>query len=112
MNYIAMGSRLREERLKQNLTQEQLAECVNVSTAYIGQIERGERNVALDILIKIVNKLGITIDYVLEESYTNKYNDNHIFFVIKKMLEDRSPKDIETVCAILNTLLNCLDNYV
>lgn len=38
-----LGRRIREERLKLNLTQEKLAEDVNLSMAYIGQIERGER---------------------------------------------------------------------
>ena len=41
MDYIALGQRIREERLKLNLTQEKLAEDVGVSTTYIGQIERG-----------------------------------------------------------------------
>lgn len=40
MDYHALGKRIREERLRLNLTQEKLAEEVGVSTAYIGQIER------------------------------------------------------------------------
>ena len=43
-----LGRRIREERLKLNLTQEKLAEDVNLSMAYIGQIERGERSLTLD----------------------------------------------------------------
>ena len=43
MNYIDLGRRIREERQKLNLTQEKLSESINVSTTYIGQIERGER---------------------------------------------------------------------
>lgn len=42
MNYSASGKRVREERLRLNLTQEKLAEDVNISTAYLEQIERGE----------------------------------------------------------------------
>ena len=51
MEHQALGKRIREERLKLNLTQEKLAEDVNLSTAYIGQIERGERSLTLDNLI-------------------------------------------------------------
>lgn len=111
MNKVSMGSRIREERLKSNLTQEQLAECVNVSTAYIGQIERGERNASLEILVQIVNTLGITIDYVLEESYVNKYNDTRMLFMIKRMLEGRNELETDTAVAVLHTLLECLDRY-
>lgn len=50
MEQQALGKRIREERLKLNLTQERLAEDVNLSTAYIGQIERGERSLTLDVI--------------------------------------------------------------
>lgn len=68
MNYIDLGRRIREERQKLNLTQEKLSEAINVSTTYIGQIERGERCPTLDTLIKICNSLGVSIDYLLHDS--------------------------------------------
>ena len=70
MNYIDLGRRIREERQKLNLTQEKLSESINVSTTYIGQIERGERCPTLDTLIRISNSLGVSIDYLLRESVT------------------------------------------
>ena len=70
MNYTDLGRRIREERQKLNLTQEKLAEAINVSTAYIGQIERGRRCPTLDTLICIANTLGVSIDYLLRESLT------------------------------------------
>ena len=42
MDYIYLGKRIREERLKKHLTQEQLAEYSDISLSYMGQIERGE----------------------------------------------------------------------
>jgi len=68
MEHQALGKRIREERLKLNLTQEKLAEDVNLSTAYIGQIERGERSLTLDNLIAVVNRLGVSVDYLLSDS--------------------------------------------
>ena len=47
VNYELLGKRIKAERNKLNLTQEKLAEDVDISTAYLGQIERGERNVTL-----------------------------------------------------------------
>ena len=61
MEQQALGKRIREERLKLNLTQERLAEDVNLSTAYIGQIERGERSLTLENLVAVANRLGVTI---------------------------------------------------
>ena len=68
MNYKALGRRIREERLKLNLTQEKLAENIELSTAYIGQIERGERSLTLETLTLLVSRLGITIDYLMSDS--------------------------------------------
>lgn len=68
MEQQALGKRIREERLKLNLTQERLAEDVKLSTAYIGQIERGERSLTLENLTAVANRLGVSVDYLLSDS--------------------------------------------
>lgn len=65
MDYKKLGKRIREERLRLNLTQEHLSEEIGISTAYLGQIERGERNITLDKLITLTNRLGVTVDFLL-----------------------------------------------
>lgn len=51
--YIDMGSRLRQERVRLNYTQEQIAEVLNMSTAYYGKIERGVHGLSLQKLLLI-----------------------------------------------------------
>ena len=68
MDYVFLGKRIREERLRLNLTQEKLAEACGISTAYLGQIERGERCITLDKLIPLANCLGTTIDFLLSDN--------------------------------------------
>jgi len=53
------GERLRELRTERSLTQEQLAELAGVDRNYIGQIERGERNVALVNIVRIAHALKV-----------------------------------------------------
>ena len=53
------GERLREIRTERGLTQEQLAEAAGVDRNYIGQIERGERNVALVNIVTIAGALKV-----------------------------------------------------
>ena len=62
---VMLGKRIREERIELNLTQETFAENVDLTTAYIGQIERGERNLTLKNLVKVSNRLGVSVDYLL-----------------------------------------------
>ena len=62
MDYKRLGERIREERLRLHLTQARLAEAVDISDTYMGAIERGERSLTLDSLVRIVNRLGVAAD--------------------------------------------------
>jgi transcriptional regulator with XRE-family HTH domain len=50
---IKFGQKIRQERLKQNLSQEELAEKANLHRTYIGMIERAEKNITLINIEKI-----------------------------------------------------------
>ena len=52
------GQRLREQRLKQNLTLEQLAEKANLSPNYVGMVERGLKEPGLATIVKLLNGLN------------------------------------------------------
>lgn len=54
-----VGDRIRAIRKAKGLTQQQLAELANLDDAYIGAVERGERNFSIDTLEKIVTTLQI-----------------------------------------------------
>ena len=54
------GDNLRIHRLKQNLSQEQLADICSLHRTYIGSVERGERNISLENIVSISRALGIT----------------------------------------------------
>lgn len=49
IDYKLIGERIRNQRIKQNLTQEQLAEKVDITTVYLSRIENGHAKPALDI---------------------------------------------------------------
>ena len=68
MDYALLGKRIRDERLLLRLTIEQLAEKVNKSTNYIGQIERCDGKPSLETIVDIANALGTTVDSLLRDS--------------------------------------------
>lgn len=61
-----MGERLRIQRKQQHLTQEQLAECLNISIKHYSEAERGLTGLSVENLIKISEILGISLDYLLK----------------------------------------------
>jgi transcriptional regulator with XRE-family HTH domain len=54
-----VGDRVRDIRKSKGLTQQKLAELSNLDDAYIGSVERGERNFSIDSLEKIVVALKV-----------------------------------------------------
>lgn len=107
MDYKRLGQRIRKERLKLGLTQANLSEDVDISEAYMGQIERGERNLALDTLIRLANRLSVSVDYLLKDSIDDS-NDN-IINQLRQLIENRSMEHKQLVLDVIKTILSHLD---
>ncbi|MBI3887578.1 helix-turn-helix transcriptional regulator [Candidatus Microgenomates bacterium] len=56
----SIGKNVRQIREKKNITQEQLAFDAGLNRAYIGYIERGERNPSTETLVKIAKALKVS----------------------------------------------------
>lgn len=64
---IKFGKKVREERLKQNLSQEQLASKADVHRTYIGMIERAEKNITLENIEKIAKALSLNLSDLFQD---------------------------------------------
>ncbi|HWJ62000.1 MAG TPA: helix-turn-helix transcriptional regulator [Acidimicrobiales bacterium] len=56
---VLLGKRLRELRLERELTQERLADAAGLHWTYIGQIERGERNLTAKNVLRLERGLDL-----------------------------------------------------
>lgn len=63
---LKFGDKVRIERHKQNMSQEEFSDLVGVHRTYIGMIERGEKNITLENIEKIAKALKIPISKLLE----------------------------------------------
>ena len=82
MDYRYLGKRIRDRRKELRISQEKLAEMADLTTSYIGQIERAERKLSLETLVSISNALLVTVDFLLKDSiildndeYINRLNN-------------------------------------
>ena len=58
VDYVKMGKRIREARKAQNLTQEAASEKCDITSAYYGNIERGDKKMSIETnVIKIIVSL-------------------------------------------------------
>lgn len=86
---------IRKRRKEKNYTLEQLAEKLNVSTTFIGQIERAKGKPSLETLVKIANVLEISPDSLLFGDLNTQSGNNHFTKKITELTENFSSKDKE-----------------
>lgn len=66
MDRKVLGQQIRARRQYLKLTQEQLAERMDVSTTYIGLVERGERSITLEKILQLADCLQISLADLLQ----------------------------------------------
>lgn len=71
-----IGSKFQEYRLKNNLTQNQVAELTGLEPRHISQIERGLSKGSIDTLIKLCNVYQITPDIILYDLLEKNVKNN------------------------------------
>ena len=108
MDYMRLGERIREERLKLGLTQAKLAEDIDISDTYMGAIERGERSLTLDTLVRLVNRLGVTIDYLLADSVSD--NDTNIVNQFRQITDGQPLERKQMALNVLRTIFSYFDS--
>ena len=102
MDYKRLGQRIREERLRLHLTKAQLAEDIDISDTYMGSIERGERSLTLDTLVRLVNRLGVTVDYLLADSVAD--TDSNILDQFKQITDGQPMERKQLAINVLRTI--------
>lgn len=61
---IKFGQKVREERIRLGLSQEELASRAGVHRTYIGMIERAEKNITLENIEKIAKALELSVSQI------------------------------------------------
>ena len=67
MDQVAIGARIKAARERVHLTQEQLAEIIDISPTHMSVIERGVKTPKLDTFVRIANALGVSTDALLQD---------------------------------------------
>ena len=68
LNYKHIGRRIRQERLRNRLSQEKLAEMTDSSPQYISHIENARKRASMEMIVRIAKALDISVDQILSEN--------------------------------------------
>ena len=71
LNYNIIGERLKQARINKKLTQEKLAEHLDVSVTFLSRIERGSSFISLKRLNQVCEILDVTEGEILNGASTN-----------------------------------------
>ncbi len=72
MDYVQLGKRVRQQRVLNKLTQEQLAEKAGISCAFVGHIERGEKKASIETVVALCNALSVSPTVLLQDSLSKE----------------------------------------
>ena len=89
-DYTVIGRRIREARVEQNLRQEELADKMNISVAYMSRVETGKGHLNLNRLTQIAEILKVSPGYLLTGS--NVRSKNYLKKDFNTVLEKCSPE--------------------
>ena len=102
IDYNIIGERLKRARLSKGLTQETLAESLNISIAYLSRIETGTTKINLKRLSEICKLLDISESEILSgvsEDSKNYLNDD-----LGNLLKNCSPEKQRLIYKIANII--------
>ena len=107
INYSEMGYRIRMARKSRNLTQEEAAECCDVTASFYGNIERGEKAMSIETLAKVSKGLNVSADYIMfgEDDLENRTASEFIEFVQK----NSDPKKFEKYMEVVKATATIID---
>ena len=104
MDLKAVGQRIKAAREAKNLTQEELAALVNLSTTHVSVIERGLKVTKLDTFVAIANALDVSADALLIDVVTHSVTGatNELSDMIGKLPKDEQRRIINAVRALVD----------
>lgn len=112
LNPAERGKRIASFRRKCEMTQEMLAEKVDISPNMLSLIENGHKSAKIETYLKIASECGVTLDCFFYENYLDIEECNEIIGVLKKANCERrfASEQAGELCVKTEILLERLAN--
>ena len=104
IDYAIIGERIRNERKKKGLTQEQLSEKIDLTTVYLSRIERGIAHVNLKRLSQLANVLEVPVELLI----SGTADDSKVYLdkELSNILNSCTPEKQRLIYNIAKIVLN------
>ena len=108
LDYSIIGSRIKQARLAKNMTQEDLADQIDISVAFLSRVERGYSHINLKRLNQLCNLLDVSEGYLLNgaSSSSENYLDKEFTDLIKSVSPEKQKLIYNVAKTIAETDIN------
>lgn len=104
LDFKTIGLKIKERRQSQGITQEYIANQLDVNPSHISNIECGRANPSLTALVKIANILNCSVDYFINGEYTFKINTSEVTSLDSQIMDKLKYCDIDKKSRILKMI--------
>ena len=110
MNYFMIGQNIRKIRKAHGLSQEDLAEKVNISVTHMSHIETGNTKLSLPVLVDIAAALNVSTDALLCENLQESPSAS--IAEINAVLAKCSAQETKIITETIKSLKLSMDKYL
>lgn len=104
---VLIGANIRKARQRSDLTQEQLAELIEVTPQYLSDLERGVVGTSISTLILLCKKLNVTADFIL---FGTENDDDSEVMVLLERIKYMPKYKADMIERAVNLLLDAFDS--
>lgn len=109
LNYYEIGQRIRRYRKACSLSQEQLAEKVEISATHMSHIETGSTKLSLPVFVKIADALSVQTDALLFDN--PQINRTNLGNEISNLLDSCAVEDMYILLDTIKALKMALAKH-
>ena len=104
-----IGKRIHELRINSGLSQEKLAVRANITTTYLGLLERNLKNPTVKVIEQICNQLNISLSEFFSDSVSSVQEEDSLSLQIIAQINDRTREEKQIILQVIKDVMKLCD---
>ena len=104
-----IGKRIHELRINSGLSQEKLALRANITTTYLGLLERNLKNPTVKVIEQICNQLNISLSEFFLDSVSSVQEEDSLSLQIIAQINDRTREEKQIILQVIKDVMKLCD---
>lgn len=104
-----IGKRIHELRINSGLSQEKLALRANITTTYLGLLERNLKNPTVKVIEQICNQLNISLSEFFSDSVSSVQEEDSLSLQIVAQINDRTREEKQIILQVIKDVIKLCD---